>query len=241
MFDNNDNYLYFEWMQLAIKTLSKSWQTHLSKEWKADYMNQLESFLSSKKKSGAVIYPCEAEYFSAFNLTPFRNVKVVILGQDPYHGQGQAHGLSFSVKPGVKIPPSLVNIYKELQSDLNIKVPENGFLKSWAEQGVLLLNATLSVEAGKAGSHQKKGWETFTDKVINILNDKKTGIVFMLWGSYAQKKGSSIDRNKHLVLEAPHPSPLSAYRGFLGCKHFSKANQYLQDQNLSPVNWAKNS
>ena len=203
-------------MQKSIKTLSSHWQPHFEKEWDQAYIKDLKQFLSEQKKNKALIYPQESEYFAALNLTPFNKVKVVILGQDPYHGEGQAHGLSFSVKPGVKIPPSLKNIYKELHSDLGIETPETGFLEGWAKQGVLLLNATLTVEAGKAGSHQNKGWESFTDSVINVLNEKKSGLVFMLWGSYAQKKGKVINADKHLVLKAPHPSPLSSYRGFFG-------------------------
>ncbi len=228
-------------MQKSIKALSSHWQPYFESEWSRGYIKELKQFLNEQKKQKALIYPSESEYFTAFNLTPFNKVKVVILGQDPYHGEGQAHGLSFSVKPGVKIPPSLLNIYKELRSDLGIEIPDSGFLAGWAKQGVLLLNATLTVEAGKAGSHQNKGWETFTDFVINTLNEKKSGLVFMLWGSYAQKKGKVINTDKHLVLKAPHPSPLSSYRGFFGCKHFSKANEYLLEQGKAAINWEKNS
>lgn len=227
-------------MKKAIQSLSSQWQSHFKSEWDEDYMKDLKQFLKEQKKSKAIIYPQESEYFAAFNLTPFNKVKVVILGQDPYHGEGQAHGLSFSVKPGVKIPPSLANIYKEIKSDLKIEPPGIGFLQGWAKQGVLLLNATLSVEAGKAGSHQNKGWESFTDFVINTLNKKKSGLVFILWGSYAQKKGKVINTERHLVLKAPHPSPLSSYRGFFGCKHFSKANKYLIKQGETAIDWAKN-
>jgi len=226
-------------MKKAIQSLSGQWQSHFKSEWDEAYIKELKQFLKEQKKSKALIYPQESEYFTAFNLTPFKKVKVVILGQDPYHGEGQAHGLSFSVKPGVKIPPSLVNIFKELKSDLKIEPPGSGFLQGWAKQGVLLLNATLSVEAGKAGSHQNRGWETFTDLVINTLNEKKSGLAFILWGSYAQKKGKVINTDRHLVLEAPHPSPLSSYRGFFGCKHFSKANKYLLKQGETEINWAK--
>jgi len=226
-------------MQKSINSLSGQWQRHLKNEWKQDHMKGLKQFLSEQKKQKAEIYPSETEYFAAFNLTPFNKTKVVILGQDPYHGEGQAHGLSFSVKPGVKIPPSLANIYKELESDLGLAIPSSGYLKGWAKQGVLLLNATLSVGAGHAGSHQKKGWEAFTDTVIELLNEKKTGLVFILWGGYAQKKGKAIDTTKHLVLKAPHPSPLSSYRGFFGCKHFSKTNDYLIKKGEKPIDWSK--
>ena len=187
-----------------------------------------------------MIFPKGSEYFSALNATTFENVKVVILGQDPYHGPGQAHGLSFSVKPGVPLPPSLKNIYKELHGDLGLPLPKTGYLKPWADQGVLLLNATLSVEQGQAGSHQGKGWEEFTDEVIRQLNEHGEHIVFLLWGSYAQKKGAGIDPKKHLVLKAPHPSPLSAHRGFLGCKHFSKTNEYLRAHGKEPIDWSLN-
>src|SRR6185312_4984677 len=177
-------------------------------------------------------------WFNALNTTPFEKVEVVILGQDPYHGPGQAHGLCFSVLPGVPTPPSLVNIFNELKNDLGIPVSRHGCLQHWAEQGVLLLNAVLTVEAGKANSHQGKGWENFTDACIAHLNNERDGLVFLLWGSYAQKKGQLINRHKHLVLEAPHPSPLSAHRGFLGCKHFSKTNNYLEANGQTPVDWS---
>lgn len=216
--------------------LESKWKKHLGTEFSKDYMKNLKSFLTDELKS-KTIYPQHKEYFEAFNLTPFDKVKVVILGQDPYHGPDQAHGLCFSVKPGVKVPPSLVNIYKELRSDVDFETPTHGYLKSWAEQGVLLLNATLSVRAGQAGSHQKKGWEQFTDQAIHYLDRERKNIVFMLWGSYAQKKGSFIDTKKHLVLKAPHPSPLSAHRGFLGCKHFSKCNEYLKKHGIEPMHW----
>lgn len=218
--------------------LEASWKQHLLAEFQQPYMQQLRAFLQEQKSLGKTIYPKGNEYFNAFNLTPFDQVKVVIIGQDPYHGPNQAHGLCFSVQPGVAFPPSLVNIFKELQRDLNIPFPNHGNLTHWAEQGVLLLNAVLTVEQGKAAAHQGKGWEQFTDAAIRELNARREGIVFMLWGSYAQKKGQIIDRKKHCVLTAPHPSPLSAHRGFIGCGHFSKANQYLQQRGLTPIDWA---
>ncbi len=214
-----------------------SWRKHLESEFSKDYFVQLESFISSEIKKGKIVFPPEKEIFSALKLTPFNKVKAVIIGQDPYHGPGQAHGLSFSVKPDVKIPPSLKNIYKELHQDLGIGIPDQGYLISWAEQGVLLLNSVLTVESGSAGSHQKKGWEIFTDKIVSSLNDYGENLVFFLWGSHAQKKGSQIDRKRHLILEAVHPSPLSAHRGFFGCRHFSKANNYLEKVGKEPINW----
>ncbi|MBC86683.1 MAG: uracil-DNA glycosylase [Bdellovibrionaceae bacterium] len=217
--------------------LEKSWHKHLSGEFDQDYMLKLKKFLNSEYEKKKLIFPKGSEYFNAFNACPFEKVKVVIIGQDPYHGPDQAHGLCFSVKKGVRVPPSLRNIYKELKSDLNIEPPEHGYLQSWADQGVLLLNATLTVESGKAGSHQKKGWETFTDRVIEVLNHKRENLVFVLWGSYAQKKGKMIDRDRHLVLESPHPSPLSAHRGFFGSKPFSKIDQHLSKHGLPAVNW----
>ncbi|WP_421849152.1 uracil-DNA glycosylase [Marinomonas sp.] len=218
--------------------LTPSWQMRLADEFNKDYMLALQQFLSLQQEQGKVIYPVEDERFTALNKTPFEKVRVVILGQDPYHGEGQAHGLSFSVKPNVKVPPSLVNIYKELEMDLGIAPVSHGFLEQWAEQGVLLLNSVLTVEASKAGSHQNKGWEIFTDKIIELINNEHQGVVFMLWGAYAQKKGRHIDRDKHCVLESVHPSPLSAYRGFLGCQHFSKANDYLVALGKEPIKWA---
>ncbi len=220
----------------AIK-LEESWKAALAPEFEKDYMKSLKAFLQAELQAGKTIFPKGSEYFSALDLTPVDKVKVVIIGQDPYHGPGQAHGLSFSVKPGVKIPPSLVNIYKEQEEDLGIKQPGHGYLASWAEQGVLMLNAVLTVQAHNAASHQGRGWEIFTDAIISELNQAHEGLVFILWGSYAQKKGKKIDRNKHLVLAGPHPSPLSAYRGFFGCKHFSKANGYLQSLGKEPINW----
>lgn len=217
--------------------IEDSWKRRLLSQFQQPYMQQLRQFLQQQKELGKIIFPKGNEYFNAFNLTPFEQVKVVILGQDPYHGPNQAHGLCFSVQPGVALPPSLLNIFKELQRDLHIPMPNHGNLTHWAEQGVLLLNAVLTVEQGKAAAHQGKGWEQFTDAVIRELNDHREGIVFMLWGSYAQKKGQFIDRKKHCVLQAPHPSPLSAHRGFLGCGHFSKANDYLEKRGLEPIDW----
>ncbi len=224
-------------MQKAIENLPKDWMNHLQPEFSETYFQDLTQFLKSEESS---VYPTEKHYFAALQETTFANTKVVLLGQDPYHGEGQAHGLSFSVPDGVKTPPSLKNIYKELNDDLGIPISKSGCLTGWAQQGVLLLNATLSVRAGQAGSHQKQGWEVFTDKIIATLNEEKSGLVFMLWGSYAQKKGQNIDASKHLVLKSVHPSPLSAYRGFLGCKHFSKCNSYLKKQGKTPIDWAKN-
>lgn len=217
--------------------LSESWQAEIGQEFSKPYMQDLKSFLNEEKRAGKVLYPPGPEIFQAFNLTNFENVKVVILGQDPYHGPGQAHGLCFSVRPEVKIPPSLVNIYKELVSDVGITKPSHGNLESWAEQGVLLLNAVLTVEQANAGAHQGRGWEMFTDAAVSALNAARENLVFLLWGSYAQKKGQMIDRDRHLVLSAPHPSPLSAHRGFLGCRHFSKTNAYLVSHDKDPVNW----
>tara|TARA_Y100000034_G_scaffold39870_1_gene49160 strand:- start:901 stop:1500 length:600 start_codon:yes stop_codon:yes gene_type:complete len=194
--------------------------------------------IDAERAAGKAIYPPASEVFNALTLTPLDNVKVVILGQDPYHGPGQAHGLCFSVQSGVKTPPSLVNIYKELAQDIEgFHIPEHGNLTAWAEQGVLLLNTVLTVEQGKAHSHAKWGWETFTDAVIKSVNDTQHGVVFLLWGSHAQKKGQNIDTQKHYVLNAPHPSPLSAHRGFLGCRHFSQTNTLLSQQGKTPVNW----
>jgi uracil-DNA glycosylase len=217
--------------------IEKSWATHLGDEFKMTYMKELIHFLEKEKKSGKNIYPDEKHIFEAFRLTPFEDVKVVILGQDPYHGEGQAHGLSFSVKKGVKVPPSLLNIFKELKNDVAIEFPSHGCLEAWARQGVLLLNAVLTVEEGKAGSHHKKGWEKFTDRVVEILNTKKDHLVFILWGDTAQKKAQKVDTNKHLVLKSVHPSPLSYYRGFLGSKPFSEANLYLKKHGISVIDW----
>lgn len=214
-----------------------SWQAILAAEFNAPYMQDLKAFLRQEKDQQKKIYPHSADWFHALETTPLDEVKVVILGQDPYHQPGQAHGLCFSVKPGVKVPPSLVNIYKELESDLGVTPVKHGYLESWAKQGVLLLNAVLTVEDSNANAHQGKGWEQFTDKVIETINERCEHVVFMLWGSYAQKKGSVIDLQRHLVLKAPHPSPLSAHRGFLGCRHFSQANDYLVQHGKSPINW----
>ncbi len=217
--------------------LEDSWKSRLSDEFNASYMQDLKKFIVQQINAGKVIYPQGSEYFFALNMTPFDDVKVVILGQDPYHGQNQAHGLCFSVKPGVPLPPSLVNIYKEFESDIGIKQPNHGYLSSWASQGVLMLNSVLTVEDGKAGSHRNRGWEQFTDKIIDLIATEKEGVVFVLWGSYAQKKGAFIDRNKHLVINSPHPSPLSAYRGFFGSKPFSQINGYLRQQLKPEINW----
>lgn len=225
-------------MSSANIQLEESWKARLLPEFQQPYMQQLRAFLLQRKQQGHVIYPKGNEYFNAFNYTPFDRVKVVILGQDPYHGPNQAHGLCFSVRPGVALPPSLINIFKELNRDLGIPMPSHGCLTHWAEQGVLLLNAVLTVEQGQANAHQGKGWEQFTDAVIRELNEHREGIVFMLWGSYAQKKGQFINRRKHCVLTAPHPSPLSAHRGFLGCGHFSRANEYLRQRNQTPIDWS---
>ena len=216
----------------------KSWLPYLHAELEKPYMKRLDSFLLQEKQQGKVVYPANERLFAAFNLTPFDQVKVVILGQDPYHGPKQAHGLCFSVPQGVKPPPSLLNIYKELENDLGLAMPAHGCLESWAKQGVLLLNSVLSVEQGQAASHQGKGWECFTDHVIAQLNQHCEALVFMLWGAYAQRKGAIIDRQRHCVLESSHPSPLSAYRGFLGCQHFSQANAYLSEHGKAPIDWA---
>ncbi len=217
--------------------LEPSWKARLLPEFSQPYMHDLREFLKREIQARKTIYPRGVEYFAALDHTPFDKVKVVILGQDPYHGPNQAHGLCFSVRPRVEIPPSLQNIFIELKNDLGIEPPDHGHLTHWAEQGVLLLNATLSVEAGRAGSHQNKGWEKFTDAVIDVLNREREGLVFVLWGSYAQKKGAFIDAGKHLVLKGPHPSPLSAHRGFFGCGHFSKINSYLQAHGKAPIDW----
>lgn len=217
--------------------LNPSWMAHLGTEFETPYMKELKAFLANEVKAGKRIYPQVQNLFQAYNYAPLDQVKVVIVGQDPYHGEGQAHGLSFSVRPGVATPPSLQNIFKELKSDLGIEISNHGFLEAWAKQGVLLLNAVLSVEADIAASHAKKGWETFTDKTIEVLNRECDHLVFFLWGAYAQKKGASIDRNRHLVIESPHPSPLSSHRGFFGTKPFSQANNFLQKHKKSPINW----
>jgi len=221
----------------AMKSLPSSWQTHLGEELEKDTMHELRAFLVNEKQAGKIIYPPMPQLFNAFDLTPFDRVKVVILGQDPYHGLGQAHGLCFSVPKGVRPPPSLKNIFKEINAELGVEFAANGCLTSWAEQGVLLLNSVLTVEKSNAGSHQGKGWESFTDRVIEILNEQHEGLVFLLWGKYAQDKASVIDRARHQVLTSPHPSPFSAHRGFLGNGHFVKANEYLQAQGRAPIDW----
>jgi uracil-DNA glycosylase len=218
-------------------TLAESWKTHLQPEFQRAYMQDLNAFLRAETQKGKEIYPAGPEIFNALNSTPLDKVKLVILGQDPYHGPGQAHGLCFSVQQGVALPPSLRNIYKEIMSDLNIPMSKSGYLQPWADQGVLLLNSVLTVEAGQAASHQRKGWETFTDRIVQILNEERENLVFLLWGNYAHKKGQIIDRTRHLVLESVHPSPLSASRGFFGNHQFSKANAYLQAHGLDPIDW----
>jgi len=217
--------------------LQDCWQALLREEFQKPYFKELFEFLEAEVSNGTEIYPPMPMIFNALKLTRFDDIKVVILGQDPYHGPNQAHGLAFSVPRGVGKPPSLKNIFKELHNDLEIPEPAHGDLHSWAEQGVLLLNATLTVQAARAGSHQNKGWELFTDKIIQTINDRKENVVFVLWGSLAQKKGAFIDRSKHFVLESAHPSPLSAYRGFLGSKPFSKINSYLQQNHQKPIDW----
>ncbi len=218
--------------------LDASWLAVVGDEFNQPYMKKLKQFLQAEKQAGKTIFPPGKQIFNALNTTPFDKVRVVILGQDPYHGPGQAHGLCFSVQPGVPAPPSLLNIFKEIEKDLGLPTPSHGCLLSWAEQGVLLLNATLTVEQGRAGSHQGKGWEEFTDSIIAALNSKRENLVFLLWGSYAQKKGQIIDASKHLVLKSPHPSPLSAHRGFLGNQHFSKANRYLTEKGFKAIDWS---
>ena len=217
--------------------LEDSWKAVLGDEFAQPYMRNLKDFLRAEKAAGKQIFPKGAEYFRALDLTPLDEVRVVILGQDPYHGAGQAHGLCFSVKPGVRIPPSLVNIYKELQNDLGIAPARHGFLEHWAQQGVLLLNSVLTVEEARAASHQGQGWERFTDAVIRAVNEDCEHVVFMLWGSYAQKKAAFVDGARHLVLKAPHPSPLSAHNGFFGCRHFSEANDYLLSKGRNAIDW----
>ena len=217
--------------------LAPSWQARVGDYLERDDMRALGDFLRAQKAAGKRIFPPGPQMFAALEATPFEEVKVVVLGQDPYHGPGQAHGLSFSVPPGVDVPPSLVNIFKEQERDLGIPRPDHGCLLPWARQGVLLLNAVLSVEAGKAGAHQGKGWEGFTDHIVETLAREREGLVFLLWGSYAQAKGRVIDNRRHCVLRAPHPSPLSAHRGFLGCGHFSAANRWLQGRGQKPIDW----
>mgnify|MGYP000181411218 FL=1 len=216
--------------------IEPSWKEALKDEFGKDYFGKLTDFVKTEYSSKQ-IFPAGSQIFNAFDQCPFDKVKVVIIGQDPYHGPGQAHGLCFSVNDGVAFPPSLLNIFKEIERDLGVPYPQSGNLTRWAQQGVLLLNATLTVEAHKAGSHQGKGWETFTDAAIRKLATEKQDIVFMLWGSYAQQKGAMIDASKHLVLKSVHPSPLSAYRGFIGCGHFSQANQFLEAKGLDKIRW----
>ena len=217
--------------------LEQSWKELLLPEFECGYMQSLKEFLLREKQQGRVIYPAGSDIFNALNSTPFDKTRVVILGQDPYHGPGQAHGLCFSVQQGVDLPPSLKNIYKEISADLGIAPSRSGCLKPWAMQGVLLLNAVLTVAAGSAASHQGKGWEQLTDRIVALLNERRERLVFFLWGSYAQRKGELIDRSRHLVLESVHPSPLSASRGFFGNHHFSRANRYLQENSLQPIDW----
>ena len=218
--------------------LEPGWKNRLEDEFAQPYMAALRQFLLERKRAGAAVYPPGGLIFNALDSTPFDSVKVVILGQDPYHGPGQAHGLCFSVPDGVAPPPSLLNIFREIEADLGLPPPAGGNLQFWAAQGVLLLNAVLTVERGRAGAHQGKGWERFTDRIVAELNRGREKLVFLLWGSYAMKKGAVIDRDRHLVLTAPHPSPLSAHRGFFGCRHFSKANDWLARQGEEPIRWA---
>ena len=228
--------------------LEPSWKAALAGEFESAYMTRLRSFLMTEKQARKTVYPRGEHIFAALDATPLESVKVVVIGQDPYHGPRQAHGLCFSVQQGVALPPSLVNIFEEINTDMadddvpcgrhdGAVPPGKGCLAPWAGQGVLLLNAVLTVVAGRAGSHQGRGWETFTDRVVEIVNRERQHVVFMLWGSYAQKKGAAVDTSRHLVLTSPHPSPLSAHRGFFGCRHFSKANRYLVDHGVMPINW----
>lgn len=222
--------------------LHESWRKPLLTEFEKPYMQSLRTFLLSEKAAGRQVYPKGSQYFAALDLTPLSTVRVVILGQDPYHGPGQAHGLCFSVQPGVRPPPSLVNIYKELESDVQMPRPAHGFLDSWARQGVLLLNSVLTVRMAEAASHRKKGWEQFTDAIIQLVAAKEEPVVFLLWGNYAQKKAGFVqsieDGGSHLVLNAPHPSPLSAHNGFFGCRHFSKTNAFLESHGMAPIDWS---
>ncbi|MEO6681453.1 MAG: uracil-DNA glycosylase [Ginsengibacter sp.] len=221
---------------MAIR-IEESWKEILKSEFEEEYFKELTHFIKTEKAAGKIIYPPGSLFFRAFDKTPFHKIKVVILGQDPYHNPGQADGLSFSVPDGIRKPPSLRNIFKELKSDLGIETPENGNLESWAEEGVLLLNSSLSVRQGEPGSHGRAGWINFTDAIIKKISDEKRAVVFLLWGNFAQAKESIIDISKHFILKAPHPSPLSASRGFLGCKHFSKTNEILMQEGIQPVNW----
>ncbi len=220
--------------------LENSWKEKLHSEFDLIYMQNLKKFLKARQREKAEIFPKGDQYFAALNAIKFDQVKVVILGQDPYHGPGQAHGLSFSVPMGVDAPPSLQNIFKELREDLKLPIPQSGYLQKWADQGVLLLNSVLTVESGKPGSHQGQGWEIFTDRIVSLLNQDRQNLVFVLWGAYAQKKGAIIDTEKHLVLRSAHPSPLSSYRGFFGSRPFSKINEYLISTQQSPIDWSLN-
>ncbi len=224
-------------MSDMVQVLPDSWERWLGAEFQAPYMQQLKAFLAAEKAARKTIYPHSSDWFRAFELTPLDEVRVVILGQDPYHGPGQAHGLCFSVREGIKPPPSLVNIYKELAQDLGVTPVNHGHLEAWARQGVLLLNTSLTVEEGNAGSHRGKGWETFTDRAIETVNAEAPPCVFLLWGSHARQKKALVDQERHLVLESPHPSPLSAHRGFFGNHHFSRANAFLAEHGRSPVDW----
>jgi len=217
--------------------LHPEWLEVLGAEFDRDYMQRLRAFLLERSRAGATIYPPGRQIFNALDSTPLSRVKAVILGQDPYHGPGQAHGLCFSVRRGVPPPPSLVNIFREIESDLGYPPPGHGCLQAWSERGVLLINAVLTVERGNPGAHQGKGWELFTDAVVNAVNTRRDNVAFLLWGSHAQRKGAGIDTGRHLVLKAPHPSPLSAHRGFFGCRHFSKANEWLESRGVGPVDW----
>lgn len=223
-------------MQIIDPVIEERWKSVLMDQFQSPYFRTLKEFLVEEKKK-YTLYPPGRHIFNAFQRTPFDRVKVVILGQDPYHGNGQAHGLCFSVPQGIPKPPSLVNIFKELHSDLGIPIPEHGNLEKWADQGVLLINATLTVRDSQAGSHQKRGWETFTNRVIEVVSQEKSGVVFLLWGRFAQAKESLIDNSKHLILKSAHPSPLSAYNGFFGCRHFSKTNDYLKKQEETGIDW----
>lgn len=225
-------------MLQQVLQIEESWKKVLAPQFELPYFMALIQFLEAEKIKGKAIYPLAKNIFNAYNATPFQKVKVVIIGQDPYHGAGQAHGLCFSVQYGVKIPPSLKNIYKEIQENVpQFEIPNHGNLQAWAEQGVFLLNAILTVEANQPASHQKKGWEQFTDATITALSNNRNGLVFLLWGNFAQQKASLIDESKHLILRAAHPSPFSAHQGFFGCQHFSKVNEYLENQNLGKIDW----
>jgi uracil-DNA glycosylase len=220
-----------------MANIENSWNEVLNLEFEKPYFKDIKKFILDEKAKGKIIFPKSTEIFNAFNLTPFSQVKVVVIGQDPYHGKGQAHGLSFSVPQGIKPPPSLGNIYKELVTDVGFSIPTHGNLENWAKQGVLMLNAILTVNAHEAGSHRKAGWEYFTNAVIQKISEEKKNVVFLLWGRFAQEKEVLIDSNKHLILKAAHPSPFSAHNGFLGCRHFSKTNDYLTSKGLEPINW----